>query len=470
MRHTRSSEALAALNRFGYGPRSGEPDPTAGDPVGWLGAQARTEATPPAPIARLQGSQALLADFQAQVMDGRRRRRRAADDGDVAERVRRAVRGQAVPAYLAQVDARVRTAVGSNAPFHERLVHFWANHFAVSADKPPTVAIAGTLEFEAVRPNVARRFTDLLLTVVRHPAMITYLDNQRSVGPNSRAARLAGLFRRELDPGINENLAREILELHTLGVDGGYTQADVTELAHVLTGWSVGGGRGVLAAGEPGRFTFREGIHEPGERRVLGRRYAEDGEAQGVAVLRDLARHPATARHVSLKLARHFVADEPPPDLVEMLASTFLETDGDLPAVYAALLAHPAALAGERAKFKTPNDYLLSALRALDFVPDESRLLVGSFEQLGQRPWAPGSPAGWPDRAARWNGADQLMKRIEWADTVARHLPEVPPPDALADHALAPALDDHTRLAVARAETDRQAVTLLLASPEFQWR
>lgn len=464
---SRPVESLVALNRYGYGARAAAPDPTGGDALGWLRAQVRAEPVPPAPIAALPGSRALLADFQSRF---RERRGDAAESDDPVERVRRAVRGQAVPAYLAQVDARVRTAVTSEAPFFERLVHFWANHFAVSADKPPTVGIAGTLEFEAIRPRVAGSFGDLLLAVERHPAMITYLDNQRSVGPHSRAARLAGLFRRDLEPGINENLAREIMELHTLGVDGPYTQADVTALAHVLTGWSVGGGRGPLRAGEPGAFAFRAALHEPGARQVLGRRYPEDGQAQGEAVLRDLARHPVTARHVCTKLARHFVADDPPAALVDRMAARFLDTEGDLPSVYAALLAEPAALAPGRAKFKSPNDYVLSALRALEFVPDAPRLLVGTFEQLGQRPWAPGSPAGWPDRASQWNGADQLMKRIEWADAIARRLPAIAAPEALAERALAPALDDHTRLAVVRAETDSQAVTLLLASPAFHWR
>src|SRR6185503_17138370 len=230
--------------------------------------------------------------------------------------------------------------------FRERLVHFWTNHFAVSADKPQVLALAGALENEAIRPHVAGRFADLLAAVEAHPAMILYLDNQASIGPNSQLAQRRG--RRTPGEGrkfgINENLAREILELHTLGVDGGYTQHDVTTFAQALTGWSIGTDR-VRKGGTPGKFEFHEAAHEPGTRTILGTRYGQSGVAQPRAVLADLAKHPATAHHIAVKLARHFIADEPLRDDVARLAKAFRDSDGDLPTLYRALLDTPAAWA-----------------------------------------------------------------------------------------------------------------------------
>ena len=464
----KDQKALIATNRFGFGARPGEKRSARSDPAGWLLSQLSSDAHPPAWIAELPGSQALLADFHSRLQQ--RKGFGRVVSAQVVERVKMGIKEVAIPAYLDQVEARVHTAVDSNASFRERLVHFWANHFAVSADKPPTIGIAGTLEFEAIRPYVDGYFADMLIAVEQHPAMITYLDNQRSVGPNSDIAGKVRFFRKGLTVGINENLAREILELHTLGVYTGYSQEDVIALAHVLTGWSLGGGPGPFAEGEPGVFTFRAGIHEPGDKLILGQRYREAGEAEGLAVLQDLALHPNTAHHLSLKLARHFIADDPPAKTVERMTNTFLDSGGHLPTVYASMIDDPAAWSDPVGKFKTPNDYLLSAFRALDFVPRNQRMLIGSFEQLGQRPWTPGSPAGWPEHADNWNGANALMKRIEWADAVAYRVDDVGDPTNLAENLLAPNLDDHTRLAITRAESSRQGLTLLLASPEFNWR
>ena len=464
----RNQKALIAANRFGFGVRPGERQFARDDPAGWLMSQISHESDAPAPIADLPGSRALLAEFHTRLKDRRGFKRQSS--AKAVERVKKSIKELAVPAYLDQVEARVHTAVDSDASFRERLVHFWANHFAVSADKPPTIGIAGTLEFEAIRPHVDGYFVDMLIAVERHPAMITYLDNQRSIGPNSEIASRVRFFKKSFTVGINENLAREILELHTLGVYTGYSQQDVIALAHVLTGWSIGGGPGPLARGEPGAFTFREDIHEPGDKVILGSHYREAGEAEGLAVLRDLALNPNTAHHLSLKLARHFIADDPPTGVVTRMTDAFLDSNGHLASLYAAMIEDPAAWSEPVGKFKTPNDYLLSAFRALDFVPRNQRILVGSFEQLGQRPWTPGSPAGWPEQADNWNGADAIMKRIEWADAVATRVGDAGDPAALAEELLAPGLDDHTRLAIAHAESSRQGLTLLLASPEFHWR
>ncbi len=333
-------------------------------------------------------------------------------------------------------------------------------------------AIAGLYENEAIRPHVTGNFADLLIACEQHPAMITYLDNQRSIGPNSTLGRRANRFQRERTIGINENLAREILELHTLGVDGGYTQDDVTTFAKVITGWSIGGATdtGRFADGTPGAFEFRELIHEPGAHTVLGRRYPQSGVDQGEAVLRDLATHPSTARFLATKLATHFVADEPPADLVDELAATYLEHGGDLTPVYEALVGSDAAWSQVHSKYKSPHDFVISTLRAFDHIPDDSRFIVGALDLMGQTPYRPGSPAGWPDTADHWGGADALYKRIEWSNTVARITGSRINPVDLGDAVLGPAFGTETRKAISRAESDIQGMTLLLASPDFQRR
>ncbi len=457
------SDNAIAVNRFGLGARPGELAAPGQDPRGWLLAQIAGPTALPAAVRGLPSSATVLAEFQAV----RRQMRQARSDAKGKDPVQQ-VRKTLGPAYRDQVMARYSAAATTDAPFHERLVHFWTNHFAVSADKPPVTALGGGLENEAIRPHVTGNFAAMLLAVEQHPAMLLYLDNQASVGPNSTAAQRAGRFRRtQRKFDINENLGREILELHTLGVDGGYTQQDVTKLSKVLTGWSVGGGQGPLQAGTPGEFQFRAKIHEPGAQQILGKRYPQQGMAQGQAVLRDLAVHPATARFLATKLVRHFIADDPPAAAVDRVARAYLENDGELPAAYAALIESPEAWAVPLAKLKTPHDYLASALRALDVQPRNAREVVGSLMLMGQPAYRPGSPAGWPDTAADWDGADGLMKRIEWAGAVGRRTGGSVDPLVLGDAVLGPVFGEHSRTWIGRAETRAQGLTLLLASPEF---
>jgi uncharacterized protein (DUF1800 family) len=302
--------------------------------------------------------------------------------------------------------------------------------------------------------------------------MIAYLDNQYSVGPNSQLARLAARRRRQAGRkiGINENLGRAILELHTLGVHGGYSQQDVTTFAKVLTGWSIGGGRGVLAGGKPGHFHFRENAHEPGSQTLLGKTYRQGGIDQPKAVLADLAHHPSTAKFLATKLVRHFVADDPPADCVERVSRAYLENDGHLPAMYSALIDCDAAWRPAPAKFKTPQDFVYSVYRGLDFMPKENRALLAPFELLGQRPYSPGSPAGWPDTSADWDGSDALMKRIEWTMALGDRVGNAYPPLQVADRTLGALATQHTLDGVRRAPSGSQGLALLLLSPEFQRR
>jgi uncharacterized protein (DUF1800 family) len=461
----RDTAAAIAANRFGFGARPGELAAIGSDPRGWLTAQ-------------LHGAPARLSDpglrdsasIVAAVQEIRRSRQQArAEAASSDEQVTQFMKiGQLYrPVYVTEATVRLRAAVESERSFVERLTHFWTNHFAVSVDKVIVLGLAGSLEREAIRPHVLGRFTDMLLAVERHPAMLLYLDNAGSVGPHSLAALLAHGRGGNAKLGINENLAREILELHTLGVDGGYTQADVTTFAQVISGWSIGGGLGRLRGGEPGQFMFRPALHEPGAKSLLGKRYAEDGVAQGEAVLRDLAASPATARHISIKLARHFVADEPPPAMVERLTQAYLRSAGDLPELYRVLVDSPEAWAQPLTKYKAPAEYVTSAYRALNLPVVEGRGALGTLEQLGQRTYSPGSPAGWPDRSADWDGASALLKRVEWADTIGQRLGARNDAQELASQLLGATLSQTTRTALAHAASAAQALTLLLAAPEF---
>jgi uncharacterized protein (DUF1800 family) len=362
----------------------------------------------------------------------------------------------ALPTQLMQDEAQARfdAAAGADIGFVERLVWFWSNHFCVSADK--VVAMAGPYEREAIRPHVLGRFADLLQAVESHPAMLLYLDNVESIGPNS----IAGIDR---DKGLNENLARETLELHTLGVRSGYSQADVTNFAKVLTGWTW------LPPSEPlhgGEFVFNKLLHEPGPQTVLGKSYPDTGIGQGRAVLADLARHPATARHIAEQLAAHFVADEPPPALVGKLEKAFRDSDGDLKQLAKTLVTADESWTPQRTKLKKPSEWITGALRlagAPSVIP-VARIL-GVQATLGEALWQPPAPNGFSDREAAW--IDGVPHRLDLANDFAGRSAGQGDPLALLDDSLGPLVSRETRETIARAESRTQAVALLLMTPEF---
>jgi uncharacterized protein (DUF1800 family) len=476
-------QAEIAVLRFGLGARPEDLNEAASDPRAWLRSQIQGAVTLSSGTA-LSPSPRIYEAFIAARDEQLKMRRQAAAQGLAEETPRaqpafNAVREAWLPHYRAQVLARAQSAATTQRPFAERLVHFWCNHFAVSADKFAVNGLAGALENEAIRPHVNGRFAELLTAVERHPAMIAYLDNQNSTGADSEAAQFArrpagwrrpaeGRQPRQL--GINENLAREILELHTLGVNGGYTQTDVTTFAKIITGWSIGGGKGRFAGGAPGEFYFRQGLHEPGPKTFLGKSYRESGEHQGEAVLWDLAHHPSTAHFVATKLARHFISDDPPAAAVERIAKVFLKSGGDLPQVYAALIDSPEAWDPEARKFKTPEDFVFSTLRSLNVSPQQPEEVLHSFDLLGQRPYTPGSPAGWPDTANSWDGADALMRRVLWASRMAAKFERGADPSAVVATSLGSYARPETLTAVNRAASSSQALALVLMSPEFQRR
>jgi uncharacterized protein (DUF1800 family) len=368
-----------------------------------------------------------------------------------------------VPQMLFQNEAKARLARAQalSPGFAERLVWFWSNHFCVSMKKSPIVrGLAGNFEREAIRPHIFGRFSDMLLAVTRHPAMLAYLDNRQSFGPNSPAGQRG-------KRGLNENHAREILELHTLGVDGGYKQADVRALAEILTGWTFQ--ESDDAPDDTTLFRFAANRHERGTKTLLARDYTQTGEKQGIAALSDLSRNKATARHIAHKLARHFVADEPPESLVAQLSKTFLSSGGDLAAVSRVLVSAKESWMAPRKKLRNPIEFLIASVRVLDVKP-EPRLLLNMLDALGQPLWQPSGPNGFPDNEAAWASAEGFSTRLDVADRLSRLARITISPSDLLEDVIGPLASVDTRRAVARAESPAQGFALLLMSPEFQRR
>jgi uncharacterized protein (DUF1800 family) len=364
--------------------------------------------------------------------------------------------------YRAEALARLQRAMLADCGFGERLVAFWSNHFCISANKGELARMwAGAFEREAIRPHVLGRFADMLKAVEQHPAMLFFLDNQQSLGPESRA----GQNRKR---GLNENLAREIMELHTLGVGSGYTQEDVTSLARIITGWTFAGRQGQL--GEPGSFVFNANAHQPGPQTLLGKVYEAGGLAQGEAALADIARHPAAAKFIATKLVRHFVADDPPPALVARLQGVFTSTDGDLRALTLALVDSDEAWAAPLTKIRSPYEFLVATGRLLARVPEDPGLYLGGLNQLGQPLWSPAGPNGFADTNAAWAAPEGMKLRLDIAAQVGSRLgPNIDPRDLLELFA-ADAASADTRRTIEHAESRPQALALLLMSPEFQRR
>lgn len=364
--------------------------------------------------------------------------------------------------FRAEALARLQRAMMVDCGFTERLVVFWSNHFCISASKGELARMwAGAFEREAIRPHVLGRFADMLKAVEQHPAMLFFLDNQQSLGPDSRA----GQNRKR---GLNENLAREIMELHTLGVGGGYTQEDVTSLARIITGWTFAGRQGQLGA--PGSFVFNANAHQPGPQRLLGKTYEATGLAQGEAALADIARHSSTANFIATKFVRHFVADDPPQAVVARLRDVFIKTDGDLKALATALVDSDEAWKAPLTKMRSPYDFLVASGRLLARVPEDPGGYLGNLNLLGQPLWTPAGPNGFPDTSAAWAAPEGMKLRLDIASQMGARLgPNIDPLDLL-EFAAADAASIETRRTIERAESRQQALALLLMSPELQRR
>lgn len=438
--------AAIASHRFGYS--EARLAPIQADPRGWVLAQWQptqsfdTTGLPTGAQAYGLGLDVIRAALQG--------------SPETPEEVqvnpaRRALR----TANLTMLQRRWQHTVSTDTPVVERWVHFWANHFCVAATRGTTAALVWPHEYEAIRPHAQGRFVDLLRASTLHPAMLLYLDNAQSMGPRSQAGQRRG-------KGLNENLARELLELHTLGVNAGYTQADVTETARLLTGWTVR--PDTRAAG------FVPALHDPGDKQILGRRYPAGPEAVDL-LLTDLSRHPACATYLATRLVRHFVTDEPPAALVQAVAERFRASDGDLRAMAHTLFSHPLAWAESHPpKFKRPEELLLSAYRMMRLPVRNAAPLAGTVEAMGQPAARAPSPQGWPDRAEDWLSPDSLLKRVQWAERVGQAMGAQVDARALARDTLGDDLGENTRRQIERAESGAQALALWLASPEIQRR
>ena len=469
--------AVLALHRFGFGPASGSVDAIVSDPRGAVLAELERAGAGALAVTNLPSSSEAaraVADFRAEQQAKQKLELRVQKQADaqVAEhgmtQAANAAADIVLPPktqpnrepplpqqlLLAEAKARLDAATGAEIGIVERLVWFWSNHFCISADK--VQGMAGAYEREAIRPYVLGRFGDMLQAVENHPAMLVYLDNVQSMGPDS----VAGINR---DKGLNENLARETLELHTLGVRTGYSQTDVTSFAKVLTGWTW------MPPDEPnhgGEFVFNKRLHEPGDQTVLGKTYPDTGVGQGRAVLADLAKHPATAQHIAQKLARHFIADEPSPALTAKLAKSFADSGGNLKTFAKTLVSADEAWTPQRQKLKPPSEWIAGVLRLTGVqaaIPIGRTL--GAQASLGEALWRPPAPNGYADTEAAW--IDGIPRRLDIASEFAGKVAQATDPLSLLDSTLGPLASVDTRETVSRAESRAQALALLVMAPEF---
>jgi len=457
----RNLAASIATTRFGLGARPGEIAKALDDPKGYLAAQVRlagadpTQVNPPTLAQRMQD----LLNYKAE---------RAQDKDDGGQRSPAARQGhrELREDTAEDFNARLRLAVTTPDSFRERWALFWINHFTVSAAKMQTATLLGPFENEAIRPHAFGRFEDMLVASSSHPAMLYYLDQAPSVGPDSIAAQNQERMGKHV--GLNENLAREIMELHTVGVEAAYSQTDVTEFARAMTGWTVGAGNDPPE--RHGQFYFRERAHEPGRRVIMGRTYADGGVQQAREVMHDLAANPHTAHHIALKLARHFVADDPPPSLVAGLTQSYMTTGGRLADLALTLVSAPEAWDPTPQKFKTPYEFLVSAWRATDNEPYDYKTASGVLTFMGQKPLMPPSPKGWPEEAQIWCAPDAVIKRMNWSENFATRAGADHDPMLIADNALGARLSPLVAKTISRAETRAEGLAILLMSPEFQRR
>lgn len=454
--------AEIALNRFGYGAAGNQLDEIAADPRGWLLMQLK-------PLTFNQqswSSTKAIEKFSKFRQEKRSIRQQQGTMKEASQEQMKQMTAAMLTTHRKEIirEAKkmavgiIKNGINSEFSFQARLLDFFSNHFSVTGKNVNMKGLAPTLEREAIAPNLAGYFHEMLLAVESHPAMLVYLNNESSIGPDSVAGR------KNSKRGINENLAREILELHTLGVQGGYNQQDVRELAMAISGWSVGFPHRKETAG----FRFRTNAHQPGKRVVMGKNYQAGGVDQGKRILRDLAAHPSTAHYVSFKLARHFIADEPPEELVKAMAESWLDSGGYLKKVLTVLIEHPQSWQLQKQKFKTPREFVISVCRGCGTKSTVKPNLLETLQLLGQMPFNAGSPAGYGDTMQHWAGAEALMTRIEWAEQFSNIIKKEPL--SVAQRCLGEALQKRTAQTIMRAENAQQGLAILLMSPEFQYR
>lgn len=449
------ADALHVLNRLGYGPAPGEVADVKRVGIDrYIDAQLRPERLPlPADLTQQLGALPTTAMSQRELITQYREAMQVAKEGsDEAKATRRELARQI---DVESGQARLASAARSPRQLEERMVDFWFNHFNVFVGKGLDRVLVGNYEREAIRPYAMGRFRDLLGATAHHPAMLFYLDNWQS-GAKAN--------------GLNENYARELMELHTLGVDGGYTQRDVTELARVFTGWTFA----PRVATGPSAFVFDARRHDAGDKLWLGERVGGQGQAEGEQALDRLAMHPATARRIGYLLAQYFVADQPPAALVDRLARRFLSSDGDIRAVLKTLFdsAEFRSPGVQGVKFKTPYDYVVSAVRAADLPLTDVRPLLATLRQLGMPLYGCQTPDGYKNTQAAWLNPDAITRRIAFATALAagRLLASPTPVDGQVLLAtLGSGVSSKTRATISEATADLQA-PMVLGSPDFMYR
>ena len=446
---------LHAVRRFGLGASPHELAAIV-DPQSWLSRQIGDRHA-----ARMPASNSSMQELVA-LFDETRAARQSGDENAI-----KAAQRKARDLLLDELLLALQHRIHSPTPFVERLVAFWSNHLCVSlAAKPNMGALAAWYERDAIRPHVLGRYEDMVLASAQHPAMLTYLDNAASIGPRSRGAQRAQS--RGRNRGLNENYARELLELHTLGVEGPYGQQDVEQLARILTGWTLRGMRGGDPQQEPG-YVFRPQLHEPGSKTLLGKRYPETGETEGIEAIRDLCRHPATAHFIADKLARHFINDRPPTSAVERIAEVFASTQGDLREIARTLIDLEEAWDTDSAKFRSPQDWIVAVLRIAP-PPEIQRPVAAAMRQLRHPVWAPPSPKGFGDTLADWADPDSLMNRAELARQLARHLKRAGWQAKELLSLVPESRHSELRAVLGGDLSSRDQVALLVGGPAFQWR
>ena len=431
-------------------------------PKAWLLSQLDSGADQP---KALDGTPLMTGGaLVAELVQYQRERQMARKNGDQTDPVKEFFKSR-LGLFMKEMAARFATGFTTERPFAERLVRFWSNHFVVSAQNPRATTLVGAFEREAIRPNINRTFEDMLFAALRHPAMLLYLDNAQSVGPDS----MGGMISRK---GLNENLGRELMELYTLGVDGGYTQSDVVSMAKLLTGWTIDR----KGRGENG-FFYARAIHEPGELILRGKTYSSGWDGT-VAAIKDLAHDPATARHIARKFAVHFIDDDPPAESCARLEKAFLRTGGNLRAIAEAALNDAQAWQPAGLKLRSPVEYVTAAFRLLGWPKggDEQKQVqaaMSATRMMGEFPLAAPSPKGWPDTSDAWSGPDAILNRVEWAKALGDRMPKtltVADVSLMANHAIGSLLTSETITAVGSATTGGEALALLVSSPEFQRR
>jgi len=445
--------AVIAINRFGFGGASGEIRKAAINPKQTL-INSLSNITPPSNAPTAIKMMRLFSEHKYQ-------------KEDLKNKLVIKKQNLIKPKKVEQENAVIvlKEAINSKNSVNWRLLDFFSNHFSVTPNNTKTRFITPSMEWDAIAPNLMGSFSKMLIAVTSHPAMLLYLNNENSIGPRSKNGK------KNKKLGINENLAREIFELHTLGVDSGYTQDDIIELAKGISGWSVINPLEPEDLKRKKAFIFKSKNHEPGHRVILNKKYFErkNGIKQGKSILKDLAKHPATAKHICTKLARHFISDTPDEKLIHEMVSTWLKTRGNLKYVYKSMLNSKYAWEATPKKYKTPREYVISTFRLFNKTNASAEELMNALNNLGQPPFRAGSPKGYGDTKSHWDGASSLYTRIKWAAQIAKKNDQYNI-KKLIETSLSNNLSEQTQLIVSRAESQQQAITLLLASPDFLYR